>query len=169
MNIDSIKKILVKIFSVIYILIILFLLFIFPIPWLVGIPIHNYYLYKLDKRFNTIQHPPKSELIEKVSEVGLFGNSNHCDYAIGEFRRSSLSKKDIEEFYKNKTIGSLSQGPISLEVYFIDDINLDYFINGPFLEKLNHWITTTKSLNSNDYLILFVDPMNPPTGDYRCD
>lgn len=133
-----------------------------------GVPIHNWKLHKLEKRFDIIEHSKESWLIERVSEVGLFGNSNHCDYAIGEFRQSSLTKREIKEYYQDKRIESLVQGPIPLEIYFSDEIDLDYFINGPFLDRLELWATTTKSLNSNQYLVSFIDPMNPATADYRC-
>ena len=133
-----------------------------------GMPIHNWKLGIIDRRFSELTHPTSSRLLIHMTEIGNYGNSNHCDYAVGEIRTLHDSKSTIEEYYKNKKIESLVQGPISVEVFFLDASDFyDSFPNGPFLEtlaKYSNFSTTTE----RRYLVLIIDPMNPAIWDARC-
>lgn len=133
-----------------------------------GMPIHNWKLSIIDQRFIELTHPTSSRLLAHMAEISNYGNSNHCDYAVGEIRTSSDSKSAIEEYYKNKRIESLVQGPIHVETFFLDELDFyNFFPSGPFLEvlaKYSNFPTTTE----RRYLVLTLDPMNPATFDARC-
>lgn len=61
---------------------------------------HEQKLWRLEGSFRDVTHPAATALVTKRSRVGLLlGNGNHCDYFVGELRRTALSKELIREAY----------------------------------------------------------------------
>ena len=135
------------------------------------IPLHNYQLRMMQKHFrSTMQsvHPMPSELRAEIAEFGNFGNSNHCDYFVGEFRSSPLPKnKILEQYAAVATSSFIGNRLIETGVHFVDEdfFKKDYLLS-EWLEKyLPDYPHIT---NENIYLIYSEDAMNPPDGDIRC-
>ena len=133
-------------------------------------PIHNYQLWNMQRKFRSGMqsvHPAQSKLLAEMAEFGNFGESNHCDYMVGEFRSSPLSKEELLKNYA-AVITSTFVGDRLIEtgVDFIDEKGFTYDPLSAWLEKyLPHRHYST---NENMYLIYFEDAMNPPDGDIRC-
>src|SRR3989338_8480613 len=84
-----------------------FVLFIVVVTW--KIPLHNYQLYVLQRHFrDTVLplNPTQSTRIAELAEFGNFGQSNHCDYIVGEFRKSAFSREEVQKAYAG--VGILS-------------------------------------------------------------
>lgn len=134
-------------------------------------PLHNYQLWRMHKNFRSNMqsvHPAQSQLLAEVAEFGNFGQSNHCDYFVGEFRSSPLSKEKVLEKYAAVATSSfVGNRLIETGVYFIDEefFKKDYLLS-EWLEKYlpdNHSVA-----DEHTYLIYSEDAMNPPDGDIRC-
>ncbi|MFY9462564.1 MAG: hypothetical protein WAP52_00050, partial [Candidatus Sungiibacteriota bacterium] len=104
------------------------------------IPLHNYQLRMMQKHFrSTMQsvHPMPSKLRAEMAEFGNFGNSNHCDYFVGEFRSSPLPKdKVLEQYAAVVTSSFIGNRLIETGVYFVDEdfFKKDYLLS-EWLEK----------------------------------
>jgi len=134
-------------------------------------PLHNYRLWVLQRNFNSTMksaHPVPSELRVEVAEFGNLGNSNHCDYLVGEFRSSTLSKEQLKQAYAGITTLSFDKiSPLPVEVYFTDEdiFEEDYLWSG-WLSK--YLPDQHNSSGENTYLIFTSSDMHSPAGDIRC-
>jgi len=141
-------------------------------PFALTIPLHEYRLWTLQKRFHpaiAAAHPTDSRLLSKMAYVGNFGNSNHCDYIAGQFRASKLSREKIQNAYADMPAPSFSSdpnAPLPVEVYFADE---DIFELSPwsswYEERLPTLVANEKE---NVYLVFAVSQMHPHFGDFRC-
>lgn len=143
--------------------------FVVVITW--KMPLHNYQLWKMQRTFRSAMqsvHPAESRLLAEMAEFGNFGNSNHCDYFVGEFRSSPLSKEKVLEKYAAVATSSfVGNRLIETGVYFIDEefFKKDYLLS----EWLSKYVPDyVPSLDNAAYLIYSEDDMNPPDGDIRC-
>jgi hypothetical protein len=76
--------------------------FIYSLPDVLA---NNKRLNHLDQEFLLIKHPESTEYIKREKRMGLLdGNSNHCDYFVGELRTYNDSKEHICQFYQDITI-----------------------------------------------------------------
>ena len=166
-------QILMRLFAIFGIVVFcVILLYVIAVTW--GIPIHNYRLWVLQKNFrSTVQplHPAQSQLRAEMAEFGNFGNSNHCDYMVGEFRSSSLSKEAVMRAYAGAIVPSFSShdknSPLPVEVYFTDE---DIFHNDyTWSEWLSKYLSRKPATSDkNTYLVFTSSDMHPPDGDIRC-
>lgn len=143
--------------------------FVADMTWLM--PFHNYQLWRMQRSFRSTMrstHPAQSQLITEMAEFGNFGESNHCDYFVGEFRFSTLSKEEILKKYAAIATSSfIGNRLIETNVYFIDEefFKKDYL----WSEWLSKYLPDRRHItNENIYLIYSEDAMNPPYGDIRC-
>lgn len=139
------------------------------------IPLHNYQLHVLQKHFrDTIQpiHPAQSKLIVEMEEFGNFGQSNHCDYQVGEFRSSPLSKEEVVRAYANTSVLSFDMTSyLPTEIYFAEEL-----LNAEKWWPWNEWLQKYipgRSLASDEtgvniYFVFVASEMHPPDGDFRC-
>ncbi len=146
----------------------LILPFAIAITW--KMPFHNYQLWKMQKNFrSTMQsvHPAESHLLAEMKEFGLFGNSNHCDYMVGEFRSSHLSKEMLRRAYAAVATSSfIGNRLVETDIYFTDE---DIFTDYPWSEWLEKYLPDNRNAaKENTYLIFSGDDGNPPDGDIRC-
>lgn len=142
--------------------------FVAAITW--KIPLHNYQLWKMQRHFrSTMQsmHPAQSQLLAEMAEFGNFGQSNHCDYLVGEFRSSPLSKEELLNKYSTVATSSFRRNRlIETGVYFTDEefFEKDYL----WSEWLSKYLPDRRHItNKSIYLIYSEDAMNPPDGDIR--
>lgn len=135
-------------------------------------PFHNYQLWKMQKNFrSTMQsvHPAGSRLLAEMAEFGNFGESNHCDYLVGEFRSSPLSQEELLKNYAAVATSSfVGNRWIETGVYFIDEefFKKDYL----WSEWLSKYLPDhVPSLDNTAYLVFSENEGNPPDGDIRCN
>jgi len=114
-------------------------------------------------------HPAQSQSITEMAEFGNFGESNHCDYIVGEFRSSPLSKEELLKKYAPVATSSfIGNRLVETGVYFMDEefFEKDYL----WSEWLSKYLPDRRHItNKNTYLIYSEDDMNPPDGDIRCN
>lgn len=83
--------------------------------------LNNYRLYQFNKEFKRVGHPVESKLLSRRSAVGLLvGNSNHCDYFVGEIRSSNLSEEAIEKYYADSVVKSpINESLVGVDIHFV--------------------------------------------------
>ncbi|WP_219836119.1 hypothetical protein [Paenibacillus sp. R14(2021)] len=86
---------------------------IFLNPFSISLYINNYYLNHFEKSLNSIPIPSNTRVVKLSSSVGLnsaykFGeeasNGDHCDFLAFKVLETSLSEKEVTEFYKNRSV-----------------------------------------------------------------
>lgn len=149
--------------------------FLFMSPWLWKIPLHNMKLWSFQKSFERIEHMEGSRKIVSHRELNNFGNSNHCDYFVGEFRVSDRPREAIIRHYQGLYIPSpddsigVWSGDLptitAIEVYFLDD---DVFRWWPWSEWLGKYASQLPEDRESAYLVFAMEDGYPPIGDFRC-
>ena len=129
-----------------------------------AIPENNIKLLIYDHWYASIKHPEQSRQLNHFREFGNFGNSNHCDFAAGDFRTTTLSKKELEDFYKTQSMKSFRDSPPEIEVWTIKDLEDVGYPQSDWLRNSGLSASTTKNI----YLVVAVDQMYYPGWDYRC-
>lgn len=139
------------------------------------IPLHNYRLHILQKHFRETTspfHPVQSELLVEMAEFGNFGQSNHCDYQVGEFRSSPLSREEVARVYANTGVLSFdTTSHLPTEIYFAEELsNAErWWPWDEWLQKYIHGRSLVPGENDeNIYLVFVASNMHPPDGDIRC-
>lgn len=153
------KTIIISGATVFLILLLAVLLFVLYLTY--RIPFNNYHLMIFRDDFHKFVdqlHPRQSTYIAEIAETGNLGAaSNHCDFLVGEFRSSSLSKETLKGVYFKD---SMSSG-----VYFIDE---DIFMQTPWSEWKEKYLKDYKLKNNeNVYLVWISNDDNSPDGDIR--
>lgn len=125
-------------------------------------PFNNYKLEVLRKDFGKSIvkfHPAESKLLTEAAEVGNWADGTYCEFLVGQFRSSSLSKEELEKIYPDdfSTAG----------VYFIDG---NEPFDSPWYEWKEKYFKDYKPKdNETIYLVWKADYDNSPDGDIRCD
>lgn len=155
------------------VLLVLCIAFVFALTW--KIPVHNANARTFQKNFSTVVHPKESKILTPVMDFANFGNSNHCDYFVGELRISSLSKAELVQQYEGQTIsppdtqnGALDGDPpreSSIEILFTDS---EIFERWPWSEWLDSMQHFSSEQGETVYLVYALESGYPPEGDYRC-
>lgn len=154
-------------FGVIFFCIIIW--FVAAITW--KMPSHNYQLWKMQRNFRSAMqsvHPAQSQLLTEMAEFGNFGESNHCDYIVGEFRSSPLSKEELLNKYAAVATSSfIGNRLMETGIYFTDE---EFFEKDYLWSKwLSKYLPDRRHItNENTYLIYSEDAMNSPDGDIQC-
>lgn len=127
-----------------------------------GTPVHDFRLSILERQFTQahINHPSDSVFLARRSFLG--GPSPHgsaqCVYATGEVRHAMLDKSDIQNAYRDSSVGKQP-----LKIYFTDESELPYEI--PFGE----WQEELGDVNTGTVYIVYITTSNHYLGDLRCD
>lgn len=147
--------------------------FLVALTW--RVPVHNAHLRAFERSFESVLHPTQSTLHARHAEFGNFGNSNHCDYFVGEFRSSRLSRAEIEQHYRGMTIHppdtklSVWDGDpptqSEIEVYFS---NAGIWGSWPWSEWLQDDLHFFSDNEKTVYLVFAEEDGYPPLGDFRC-
>lgn len=154
-------------------LLLLCIAFIAALTW--KIPIHNANASTFHKNFSAVMHPKKSRILTPMADFANFGNSNHCDYFIGEFRVSSLSRTELILQYEEQTIappngqnGIRNGDPhreSSIEILFTDSETFRHWPWSEWLDSVQHF---SPEPEETIYLVYALASGYPPGGDYRC-
>ena len=126
---------------------------------------HTHFLYKIGKELNTLEvHYVDSELVKSYRHFGSYYNDSwDCSYAVAEWRRSKLSKKELTKQYKAVYIKS------GLEVGCLSWMNRGLNLAHP----ADAWHTrASREVGIDDgfvnYLIYVFSKQNPTLTDFRC-
>ncbi len=90
---------------------------------------NNFRLWRFERNFAALSHPPQSKFVARTNEVGLFGNGNHCDFLVAEVRSFTGSRKAVRNFYRSTRIAvpnsaddesqDVKNGAQSVEINFL--------------------------------------------------
>ena len=155
--------------SIIGLFVILFLIF---LMMAIGVPIHDFNLWRIEKNFNAVvtHHPSDSVLIENKKYLG--GPDSHgsqsCNYAVGEVRSSSKSKEEIFQTYKNLYIFPVEGLKlIHIKVLFTSDPQ--WAATWPLSTWWDELHEEKKSTSKVAYFVYAMHEGYPFWGDSRCD
>ncbi len=125
-------------------------------------PFNNLYLKVFEYNFSksvVALHPKESTFIAEAAEVGNWADGTYCEFLVGQFRSSPLSKETLEKIYPDDFF--------TAGVYFIDG-NEDF--GSPWFEWKEKYLKNYRAKdNENVYLVWKADYDNSPDGDIRCD
>ncbi len=181
------NKIIRKIFAAIIMIMSIFIIFGLFIFFVLsgGFP-HHYYknnnnLSKLAKQFQNIPLPSKSTAGRTYKKFGcLTGNGEHGQYFIARIINTNLSEKQLQDFYKNKSIkpvgekkiyGSKYKNEVSLNIVKVDDLKSNssripkYLLNKILVLKPE--ISNDIPTKNKNYLLFIFDEFYPAS-DFRC-
>lgn len=151
-------------FALFGLLVFLFLLGFFTVTsW--KMPIHQFNLWKLERGFRAAlpSHPADSVRVLSFKKFGgrFSSAASSCDYFVGEFRTSSLTKEALRHYY-------LSRAP-SMHLRFWDEE--DFWIYYPWSElygELLRIFDDGPSEQEGLYAIFTLQTIQPPYHDVRC-
>ncbi|MEK7562290.1 MAG: hypothetical protein AAB509_01240 [Patescibacteria group bacterium] len=150
-------KIIVILGSVVFVIIMAFILLL-----TYKMPLNNYYLMIFQNDFRQRirpLHPTKSISITEVAEVGNWTDGTKCQFIVGEFRTSSLSKEELEKIYPYNFF--------TAGVYFPD--GNEKFGSLWYEWKERYLKNYQPKENEIVYLVWATDEDGSPDGDVRCD
>jgi hypothetical protein len=151
-------KILIISSAIVSSIIILFILF---FAW--KMPFNNVYLtmfqYDFNKSINQL-NPMQSNLIAEAAEVSNWANGNQCEFLVGQFRSSALSKEEIEKIYPYDFF--------TAGVYFFDN-NKEEDYGTPWRNWKERYLENYKyKEGENVYLVWKSKTDYNVSGDIRC-
>ena len=111
------------------------------------------------ENFKSIEHPAGTIMVAERDSMGLFGNGNHCDFFVGQIRSYTGAKEELK--------GAYSASASSVEIWFIDDPEIEYFYAGPF-NKLADWGIENDFTKINKIYLVYKLMNLPPNHDFRC-
>jgi len=147
--------------------IIFFTSFAFLIFWLfyATMPFHDLYLSRMDRAFQSIEHPHDSKKLEQHVFFGSrYTDISECTYAVGQIYSAPLSRKEIMRVYENAP--TRSPWPVHVEI-------IEKETSLPLDNPADAWITEFLSKKSEDtsdtnYLVYLYKPGQSWLGDTRC-
>jgi hypothetical protein len=136
-----------------------------------GMPVHNYNLSQYDKNFRRIQHPSNTSLVEAKQLVSRSEVNGACVYFVGQLRRYSGSRQEVQAFYANQVNNTLPTH--DLKFLFLEDGNFPvsdaacgYLL--PYgVRQLSDWQISSSDLEGNLYLV-YSCGSGESYFDYRC-
>ena len=113
-------------------------------------PINDDKLWKFQQNSQKIAHPSESIRLASGSDFGILaGNSNHCDFFVGEIRwTTQLSAEQIEEFYEDMFIPAVQPYTLWDEPGSVEHISVLIVRDGLMTEYDRFWLPY--SLNTFD-------------------
>ncbi len=151
-------KILLIFGIIVFLTIILFILF-----FIWKIPFNNARLiifqYNFNKSINQF-NPERSALITEAAEVGNWADGTYCEFLVGQFRYSLLSKEEIEKIYPYDFF--------TAGVHFFD--NNEEHLGTPWFEWKEKYLKNYKYRESENVYVVWKSKIDYNTkGDIRCD
>ena len=131
------------------------------------IPINSWEAHKVGIWLSSIEQPPQSQLLRRVTDVGNFASAgNQCDFAAAEVRSTELTKVQLNEFYAKRIDESNKLTSMRTFDIFYPDETDSYPYQNPFrdlLEEYAHSLVT-----GTLYLAVAIDGPHEAGLDYRC-
>lgn len=146
---------------IIFGLVVVVVMLVFTSLFTYKIPLNNYRLKVFRENFHKsveLLHPKQSSLIAEVAEVGNWADGTRCQFLVGQFRYSSLSRDALKKVYPYDFF--------TAGIYFIDG-NEDF--DSPWFKWIQKYLKNYKATkNENIYLVWMAEDKSPD-GDIRCD
>ena len=139
-----------------------------PFPIYKDYLIHDYKLERQVWAFDQLKHPPGTRRIAFQKYLGLYlGNSNHCDYFVGELRQYNGEQQAIESFYADKVVDGLG---VSVAFARHGDLLGELRQSDmPFrFDALPVWSEPSAPASDHLYLVYIFDINFDPGCDIRC-
>ena len=139
-----------------------------PLPIYKDYLVHDYKLYREARAFNQLEHPAGSSRIAFQKYLGLYvGNSNHCDYFVGELRQYTGDSQANESFYADKVVDGLG---VSVAIARNGDLLGELRQSDmPFqFDNLPVWSTSFAPARDHLYLVYIFDINFDSGWDIRC-
>jgi len=136
-----------------------------------AMPINNIRLFTIQNQFNKIHSKDiaQSRLLTRKAEVSHWGESNICDYHLGHFRASSLSKEEIKKAYEGLTTSSFKgdeNSPLEVQVFFSYEDWMGPYYWSDWWEDNMHKFNLAP--NETPYLVFVGSGGHSAAGDIRC-
>jgi hypothetical protein len=144
------------------------LMLVLPIAW--DMAANSLRLEQYRAAFRRVEHPRGSVLIDTQREVGLLtGSSNHCDFFVGELRRSSGPPADVIAFYTGKTLEPDGTGRLRLAFVQDGEFTEDARLVLPYgLDTLSAWSVPLGEDTDGLYVVYFFRTGLSRGWDLRC-
>jgi hypothetical protein len=149
-------------------------LIVLALAWpFVGAPrVNDFRLWRVERSFDSVKHPSGTRLVMRIREVGLLiGNSNHCDYFVGELRSYSGEPERIKAAYAGARVWEpIPEGAGEVRVVFPQNgkvPNEDAFTVPYLLEDSADWGVIPK-FGEKLYYVYFLSAGQDPGFDFRC-
>ena len=128
---------------------------------------NNLQLRRYERAFGNLGHPSATTVIASRSAVGLLsGNSNHCDFFVGEMRRYSGDPHRVLAYYAHRQVANHT-----VSVAFVTGGELAepglWFLP----QNLRHpaqWLGHPAGASDQLYIVLVLDVGHDPGWDLRC-
>lgn len=138
-----------------------------------AMPLNTLSLWRMERALvSSVRHPADSHTIESRSFLGSrYINSFECTFVAGEFRSTSLSRKELMAAYDGDTVrifGFARRMPVNV---VIADNNARLPLDEPANDWLNDFTERidTSAGNTTYYLVYLYEKDRSPWGDNRCD
>ncbi len=127
-----------------------------------GIPVasNNSQLSRFANNLYNHPLPPQTQVLNQKAEVGLMGNSNHCDFVAEQTIVTSLGRQEIEAYYAGVELPPVRSAPQGRD---------DFWTTG--LHSPVEPIVEFQEVRNNGQLVFklsLVDYGYPAGFDFRC-
>ena len=133
--------------------------------WVVPV-IHDETLKKFSEPLLSLPVPKNTKQIDSIIVVGQqFANGDHCDYLAAILIDSTLSKDDIQSYYKKQYTGNSE-----VRYVFFDEANSytrDIF-DAQKVYSLKDWISLHSKISSTTVAVYIFEGHMTSSFDYRC-
>lgn len=140
-------------------------------------PVHQFNLWKLNGNFHStvLSHPPDSRQVLSFKKFGgLFSSAAHsCDYFVGEFRISTSSKEEVQEYYRDLYAGdyrpSVERLPVQIRFWDEEEFWIHYPWSELYAELLHIFdFEVFPSEQKGLHVVFVTQTVRPPFDDLRC-
>jgi hypothetical protein len=127
-------------------------------------------LWRLERSFASIRHPPATESIRFEARVGLLsGNGNHCDYFVGELRAFQGSFSPLLAAYAGATVFDPKAGhPMPLEVSEVNGDEISAAAVPIDLDRVSAWTWGSRPPSGSRLYLVSYFANYEANGDWRC-
>lgn len=128
-------------------------------------PFHDLYLSRMNRAFQSIEHPHGSKELEQYIFFGSrYTDISECTYAIGQMYSAPLSREEIMRAYENAPVESF--GPVRVEIVGKEtSLPLD----NPADAWISEFLSKKYSATSDTYYLVYLYELGQSwLGDIRC-
>lgn len=161
-----------RLFSIVIVIILVVLIGGLGAPIVRSIFVHNSELHDFRGNLFSLPLPAESHAIGEHSRVGLLsGHGNHCDYFAAQLVSTSLTEREISQFYHDKHVPSIDDSHlVEVRLHFVKSKTIDeeWFPVSNFEIESGFDVSLEKLAKETVYLIYALDPGYESESDFRC-
>ena len=131
---------------------------------------NNLNLWRLERSFAAIRHPPATEPIRSEGRVGLLsGNGNHCDYFVGELRAFQGAFSALSDAYSGARVFDPVAGrAMPLEVSEVNGDEISAAAVPIDLESVSAWTWGGRTPSGSRLYLVSYFANYEANGDWSC-